>query len=287
MQKDTPNTLNKGFPKQANQTEGKGFFTAPGRKVSGALQRGLSSTFSDHWSQPRLFFNSITPVEQQFLIDAIRFETSHVNKAVQKNVLTQLNKISHDIAVRVGKALGLDAPAADEKYYHNNKTKGLSIFGEELPTIAGLVVGVLASTESKESLTLARSLKDGFKSINVTAVVVGESLVEGVDQTYSAADAVAFDGIVVADGAERLFDLRKKSSLYPPGRPIQIVADGYNWGKPVGFLGNARNASQAAGAAEGAGVYLRQNAGEIVQDFKKGLATFKFTDRFALDEKSG
>ncbi|RFN52619.1 catalase, partial [Fusarium flagelliforme] len=33
----TPNTLNNGYPAQANQTQGKGFFTAPGRKVSGNL----------------------------------------------------------------------------------------------------------------------------------------------------------------------------------------------------------------------------------------------------------
>ncbi|KAK2591308.1 catalase [Conoideocrella luteorostrata] len=280
---DSPNTLNKGYPKQANQTQGKGFFTAPGRKVSGALERRRSRTFLDHWSQPRLFFNSITPIEQQFLINAIRFETSHLSQAVQKNVLAQLNKISHEIAVRVGKALNLDAPAADDKYYHNNKTKGLSIFGEELPTIATLKVGVLTSTKSSGSLAQAKQLKDEFKSSKVTVVVVGESLVQGVDQTYDAADAVSFDGIIVADGAEGLFDSKAKSTLYQPGRPTQIVADGYNWGKPVGFLGKAKIVLKAAGVEEGAGVYLKNGTWDIGKDFKKGLAKFKFTDRFPTD----
>lgn len=277
--------MNKGFPKQANQTQGKGFFTAPGRKVSGALERRRSSTFLDHWSQPRLFYNSITPIEQQFLINAIRFETSHLSQVVQKNVLTQLNKISHDIAVRVAKALGLDAPAADDKYYHNNKTKGLSIFGQELPTIATLRIGVLTSTNSGNSLTQAKSLKDEFKSSNVTVIAVGETLAEGIDQTYSAAEAIGFDGIIVADGTEKLFDNKKGSTLYPPGRPSQIVVDGYNWGKPIGFLGNAKNVIKAAGVSEGAGVYLKKGPADIVEDFKKGLAKFKFTDRFAQDDK--
>ena len=57
----SPNTLNNGFPKQANQAEGRGFFEAPSRSVSGKLVRSVSSTFADAWSQPRLFFNSLSP----------------------------------------------------------------------------------------------------------------------------------------------------------------------------------------------------------------------------------
>jgi catalase len=247
--------------------------------------RGRSSTFSDHWSQPRLFYNSLTKVEQQFLIDAIRFETSHIHPAVQMNVLTQLNKISHDIAVRVGRALGLDAPAEDSKYYHNNKTKGISIFGEKLPTIATLQVGVLASTGSKDSLAQAKALKDAFKADKVTVVTVAETLADGVDMTYSAAEAIGFDGIIVASGAEKLFDAKKKSTLYPPGRPTQIITDGYNWGKPVGFLGSADRARAAAGVSNGPGVYAASDTGAIANSFREGLAVFKFTDRFATDDE--
>src|ERR1700761_4696335 len=94
----SPNTLNNGFPKQATMNQGKGFFTAPQRSATGKLVRGVSPTFEkDYWSQPRLFFNSILPQEQQFLINAIRFETSHLKSSVvKKNVLTQLNRISND-----------------------------------------------------------------------------------------------------------------------------------------------------------------------------------------------
>lgn len=281
----SPSTVNNGSPRQANQTQGKGFFTSPGRQASGALQRRRSHTFLDHWSQPRLFYNSITPIEQQLLIDAIRFETSVLSKQVQKNVLAQLNRISHDIAVRVGKALNLDAPAPEDRFYHDNKTQGISIFGEELPTIATLRVGVLTSTSASNSLSQAKSLKDAFQSSNVTVIVVGETRADGIDQTYSAAEAVGFDGIIVADGTEALFDKKKKSTLYPPGRPTQIVVDGYNWGKPVGFLGDAKGVVAAAGVSEGEGVFVKGDAADIVDEFKKGLAKFKFTDRFAQDEK--
>lgn len=156
----SPNTLNKGFPTQANQTAGKGFFTTPGRKASGPLVRERSSSFADHWSQSRLLYNSLTKVEQQFLIDAIRFETSHVRPGVQKNVVAQLNRISHYIAVRVAKALGVVAPAEDGQFYHDNKTMGI-IFGEKLPTITTLRVGVLASTEAKGLAGTSQDAKGG------------------------------------------------------------------------------------------------------------------------------
>jgi catalase len=282
----TPNTLNKGLPMQANQAQGRGFFTAPGRQVTGSLLRKRASTFADHWSQPRLFYNSLTPVEQQFLINAMRFETSMLSESVQVNVLEQLNKISHDVAVRVGTALGLEAPAADDTYYHDNTTTGITIFGEKLPSIATLAVGVLASTASPDSLSQAAAIKEAFAAEGVTVTVVAETLTNGVDATYSGADAINFDGLIIAEGAQSLVtsSSRKSSPLYPPGRPAQILADSYYWGKPVGFVGEAKAALGTAGTEEGAGVYAVAGVQQIVDEFKDGLAIFKFTDRFAMDE---
>lgn len=246
--------------------------------------RQRPQSFADHWSQPRLFFNSLSEVEQQFLIDAIRFETSQISAPMQENILKQLNKISHDIAVRVGSAIGVEAPEADPTYYHDNTTAGLSIFGNKLPTIATLNVGILASTKTEGSLDQAAALKEAFAAEKVNVAIVAETLMEGVDQVYAASEAIAFDGIIVANGAESLFNASAKSPLFPPRRPMQIVADGYNWGKPVGFLGGASAVKDAADVLDGPGVYTAEGVDGIMEDFKDGLATFKFTDRFAIDE---
>ncbi|KAJ3960962.1 catalase [Colletotrichum tropicale] len=280
----TPNTLNKGFPAQANQTQGRGFFTAPGRTVTGHLVREVSDTFDDHWSQPRLFYNSLTPAEQQFLVNAIRFETSHLESdTVKQNVLTQLNKISNDIANRVADALGMDHLQPDPKYYHDNTTQGLSIFGSKLPTIATLKVGVLASQAVNGSVAQGAQLKDAFAADGVLVTVIAEKLADGVDMTYAQADATSFDGVVVASGAESLFNGTNKSPLYPAGRPAQLVIDSYRWGKPVGGLNTALSRSPSLGVEDGDGVYSADGVSALVEDFKAGLATFRFTDRFAMD----
>ena len=281
---DSPNTLNNGYPQQANQTHGKGFFSAPGRQVTGKLIRERSETFSDHWSQPRLFYNSLSEVEQQMLIDVLRFEMSVLQPHIQKNMLVQLNKISHDIAVRVGEAINLEAPAADDTYYHDNTTARMSTYGENLPTIAALHVGILVASDSERSVSQAKKLKDELKDSKVFVTIVGDKTVDGVDKALSAIDATGFDGIIVTDGTGAYFDRKTKSTFYPPGRPTQIVVDGYHWGKPLGLLGEGKDAIKAAGIETGPGVYEGDDVASVVKDMKEGLAIFKFLDRVALDK---
>ncbi|KAM3514798.1 hypothetical protein MY11210_001522 [Beauveria gryllotalpidicola] len=282
----SPNTLNNGFPQQADQSTGRGFFTAPGRQASGRLGRQRSATFADHWSQPRLFYNSLGRAEQQMLIDVLRLELSALRPAVQANVLAQLNKISHDIARRVGRALGAeDPPPDDDRYYHDNTTAHMSAYGAALPTIAGLRVGVLVDSESGASVAQGRAVRDGFRGAKVFASTVGERTVEGVDRTLAATDATVFDAVVVADGTAALFEGGDaRSTFYPPGRPSQIVTDSFHWGKPVGFLGTGREAINRTGIQAGPGVYVGSDVKSMVKDVKEGLATFKFLDRIALDE---
>jgi catalase len=282
----SPNTLSSGSPKQANQKSGNGFFMAPGRSISGNLVRGTSPTFADVWSQPRMFFNSLIPVEQQFLINAIRFEVSHLQSTIVKsNVIFQLNRVSNDLARRVADVVGVAAPASDPTYYNNNSTAFVGIFGKSLPTIRGLNVGILASVKSQVSLNQALTLATSLATNGLNVAIVGETLQPGIDQTYSAADATAFDGIVIAPGAEILFSGNGSLSTYfPAGRPMQILVDGYRWGKPIGALGTASSVIKLARITTLPGVYGNiSDASTFVAAFKEGLKTFKFLDRFAID----
>ena len=277
----SPNTLNKGFPKQATQDAGRGFYTAPGRTVRGQLVRDLSPTFRDVWSQPRLFYNSLLPAEQQILINAIRFETSHIkSNIVKQNVLIQLNRVSHDIATRVAEVLGMTAPDPDPTHYHNNKTINLSVFEGSLKKLDWLVVGMLASTKSMPDI---RALKQALSEKGVQLMVVAEELKDGVDMTYSAADATAFDAIMVGDGANKLFSPMAQSTLFPTGRPLQIVLDGYRYGKPVAAVGNAAGIFTKADIPAGPGVY-KGSMGSLASDLLDGLKQYKFLNRYPTDQ---
>ncbi|KAJ5377982.1 Catalase B [Penicillium cataractarum] len=294
----TPNTLNNGSPKQANQTVGNGFFTASSRTTSGKLLRAVSSTFEDVWSQPRLFWNSLVPAEKQFVVDAMRFESANVKSTiVRDNVIIQLNRISNDLAKRVAEAIGATVPEPDPTYYHDNTTANIGAFGQRLLKLDGLKVGILASVSNASSIAQGAELQSQLKEVGVDVFVVGERLADGVNQTYSATDAINFDAVIVADGAEGLFGSNSftalptakasgATSLYPAGRPLEILVDAFRFGKPVGTLGQGVLAlDDAQISADRDGVYV---ADAIDDDFanhvKDGLLTFKFLDRFALDE---
>ncbi|KAL4862956.1 catalase B [Aspergillus spectabilis] len=287
----SPNTLSSGSPKQANRTDGRGFFTAPDRTVSGHLVRALSSTFDDVWSQPRLFFNSLLPAEQQFIVNAIRFENANLKSDVVKNnVIIQLNRISNDLARRVARAIGLDEPQPDPTYYHDNTTADVGAFGHRLQSLAGLKVGILASVTADGSLGAATALSAELADAGVDVLVVAERLSAGVNQTYSASDAIQFDAVIVAPGTEDLFTTQSitsaGSTLYPAGRPIQILIDAFRFGKPIAALGSGEAALENAGIDEsGAGVYTAESVtGAFVDDIKEGLTVFRFLDRFRVDE---
>lgn len=288
----TPNTENAGSPKQANQTVGNGFFTAPSRSTSGKLVRNVSPTFADAWSQPRLFWNSLVPAEKQFVVDAMRFENSNVvSQVVRENVVIQLNRISNDLAKRVAEAIGVDAPAPDPTYYHDNTTAHIGAFGQKLLKLEGLKVGVLASVSNGSSITQGEKLRSLLSSVGIDVVVVGERMATGVNQTYSASDATNFDAVVIADGAQGLFGLSSESakkgasSLYPAGRPLEILTDAFRFGKAIGAIGQSESVLSAAKiSTTREGVFVANSVGDAFgDDLKEGLRTFKFLDRFALD----
>jgi len=281
------NSLNAGSPFAANQTQGKGFFTAPARKIVDAhYVREISPTFLDYWTQPRLFWNSLSKAEQQMVVNGARFELGNVkSKKVQTRTIAQFNRISNDLATRVAQALGLPAPKPDSKYYHDNKTADVAVFGRPLPSIATLNIGILATTGADNSLKQAGEIAAAFKAKGANPTVIAETLVDGVGSTYNGADAVLFDGIIVTDGTKDLF--LTKSTLFPAGRPAQIVRDAYNYGKPVGGVGAGRaSLITAAVDINGTGVYVIDKFSKdssFVSNFETGLKTFKFLDRFPID----
>src|ERR1044072_5479382 len=56
--------------------------------------RGRSESFSDHFSQATLFFNSQTPVEQGHIVKALRFELGKVQtEAIRTRMLGLLAQV--------------------------------------------------------------------------------------------------------------------------------------------------------------------------------------------------
>ncbi|EEB99787.1 hypothetical protein MPER_00444, partial [Moniliophthora perniciosa FA553] len=100
-----------------------------------------------------------------------------------------------------------------------------------------------------------------------------ETLSPGVNTTYISSDAVLFDGIIVCDGTEALFSETASTTtpLFPPERPLNIVRDGFFYGKPI------------VGIGAGVGAFRNFTTPGQPAQFEEGLRRFKFLDRFPMD----
>jgi catalase len=80
-------------------------------EVQGTKQRIRSETFSDHYSQARLFFISQQPIEQKHIGDALVFELSKVERVdIRARAVSHLRNIDEGLAATVADGLGLGAP---------------------------------------------------------------------------------------------------------------------------------------------------------------------------------
>jgi catalase len=73
------------------------------------------------------------------------------------------------------------------------------------------------------------------------------------------------------------------STFFPANRPLQILVDGYRWGKPVAA---SQSVLQLASVTTTPGVFNMEGiatAAGLVSEFEGALKTFKFADRFPLD----
>src|SRR6476659_10179034 len=89
-----------------------GFVSVPARiqaKEEQGKVRAKPEKFADHYTQAQLFYESQTPVEQDHIANAFRFELSKVTvPAVRERVVASLRNASEELAKKVGKGLGME-----------------------------------------------------------------------------------------------------------------------------------------------------------------------------------
>jgi catalase len=105
-----PNSLAGGCPFQAGAAQG--FVSVPARQRAEEDQakvRAKPEKFADHYTQATLFFDSQSPVEQDHIANAFRFELSKVTvPAIRERMVASLRNASEALARKVAMGLGID-----------------------------------------------------------------------------------------------------------------------------------------------------------------------------------
>ncbi|TXF79009.1 catalase [Chryseobacterium sp.] len=101
-----PNSMAQGCPFQAMMTEGG--FTSFEERIDSSKIRKRSQSFFDHFSQPTLFYNSMSVHEKRHIQNAFSFELGKVQRVpIRKRMVDMLLEVDEELAKKVGDHLGL------------------------------------------------------------------------------------------------------------------------------------------------------------------------------------
>src|SRR5690606_12183847 len=104
------NSLADNTPYTTPPEEG-GYESYP-KKIDGHAIRARSKSFDDFFTQPRIFWNSLTPVEKQHTIEALSYQLGKVkSESVRQQNVDMIVNVDQELAMIVADNIGVDRPS--------------------------------------------------------------------------------------------------------------------------------------------------------------------------------
>ncbi|MEU4876523.1 catalase [Streptomyces sp. NPDC021608] len=291
-----PNSLDGGCPFTAG-ADAAAFVEAPVRVPEAAKVREAPESFADHFSQPRRFWLSMTPVEREHIIGAYTFELSKCyEQAIKERALQVLANIDTELCAQVASGLGLPAPAPTVPHADVEPSPALSQLGRAWPT-DGRVVGIVAGGNG--DLDEVRAVREAVLASGMVPLIIapaGGTLGEGdggltVQRTYATARSVEFDAVLLAgtpavgDDAFGARDAKAAPGASPSGldpRVALLLGEAYRHGKAIGGWALGADVLEAAGVpAHAPGVVLGASGSAVLEQVTGLLGSHRVWERFS------
>jgi catalase len=255
----SPNSLGNNQPAPVPEEQG-GFVSVPER-VEGHKVRERSPSFSDHFSQATLFWNSLSAVEKEHLVKAAHFELGKVKeKEVKQVMLDRFNHVDHELAERIAQGLGMPAPAEAATQNHGQKSPALSQ-ENTAKTVKGRKVAILAADGVDGAQLMA--LKQSLSAMEIESEIVSKfggmiSSTDGqeveVQQTFLTSASVLFDAIYVPGGTKSIDTLKMDEEV------LNFINEAFRHYKPIAASGEGVSLLMQSGLK---GVDLSQANGKV------------------------
>ncbi|WP_405424394.1 catalase HPII [Pantoea stewartii] len=241
-----PNSINDNWPRETPPAAKGGGFESYQERIEGHKVRERSPSFGEYYSQPRLFWNSQTAIEQQHIIGAYSFELSKVARPyIRERVLDHLLRIdvtlAQGVAANLGIALSDDQLNTDAPKEVNGlqKDDSLSLYAIPDGDIKGRQVALLVSegVNADDVLHILQHLKTAGVHTKLLAAHMGQvSADDGsqlpIDATFNGLPSLTFDAVIVPDG--------NMDALLKSGDARYFLLEAYKHLKVIGLSGEAR-----------------------------------------------
>lgn len=268
-----PNSIDNDWPAETPPAASNGGFESYPEQISGHKLRQRSETFSDHFSQPRLYYKSLAPHEQKHVVDAYTFELSKVQrKHIRERQVQQiLANIDLDLARQVGANLGIEVPdlTLDYKKTAVEKSAKLSFLAFPPEDIQGRKVAVLIHNLVKSDTLEAIknwAIKEGavvhLLAPSLAPVKDHKDSIIVADGMQMAEPSIAYDAVIIPDGDNL-------NAVLQDGVARHYVLEAYKHLKPIAFLGNKSDLLEPLGLVADEGTLVEDEFQPIAEKFKK------------------
>ncbi|KIL78808.1 catalase [Bacillus badius] len=228
------NSLQQNDPHPAAEAEGG--YVHYQEKVEGRKVRQRSDSFNDHYSQAQLFWNSMTDVEKQHIIEAFHFEVGKVkSKDVRQQVVDVFANVDEELAAAIAAGVGVKAPSGVSASKAGLASPALSQEQNKKKSAATRKVAILL-TEGYDALTVTPMLEALEKagahpeivSSHVGAVKSADGQEAEAVHSFLTSDPVIFDAVYVAGGKESVAQLKAGQ------KAAEFIKDAFKHFKTIG-----------------------------------------------------
>jgi catalase len=231
-----PNSLN---PNGEPLPDPEGGFVHYPQHVEGPKVRRRSPSFDDHYSQPILFWNSMSDWEKQHITDAFTFELGHVERMhIRERTIGCLAEVDTELAATVAARVGVDPPTGGQpKHFHTRSSPALSMANQpaspKTRKVAVLAAdGVDAATQSALGPIRAEGAICEVLAPHDGVLVTSDGGEMPVDRNLVTMASVLYDAVIVAGGAQSV------DTLLENGDAVHYAMEAYKHAKAVGAIGD-------------------------------------------------
>ena len=282
-----PNSIDGGWPKETPPAAQDGGFESYAERIDANKIRQRSESFSDHFSQARLFFKSMSKHEQEHIISAYSFELGKVEREHirAREVNEILANIDLELAKRVAINLGLPAPAKGTvevrkaSLDHSPSLSQANLLPENIKTrkvaiLAANGVDGAAIDAMKKALAAEGA---HAKLLGPTSAPVktadGKSL--AVDASMEGLPSVAFDAVFVPGGPASV------KVLSGDGVALHYLLEAYKHLKAIALQGEAKQLLDVLKLEADAGLIEGKDVKALTKPFFVAIGQHRVWDREA------
>jgi catalase len=244
-----------------------------------------------------MFWHSITPGEQQRLVEAAQFELSKVETMeVRERVVNEIfNNVDHDFAVRVAAGVGVAEPPMVEIAAPRVLAPEVGVEHQKVKSPRTKKVAVLAAdgVDAAGLADLRQELEEAGVTVEVISKLMGELKPENgkavkVDKNYVSAASVMYDAVIIAGGPASVEALAKHGdALHWMNETYKHCKTVAAFGAGVDLLrrGNFADIHFADGeeARSERGVVTASSAAKLAGPFLEALSEYRHWERADKD----